>query len=435
MSIVLVGLNHRTAPVEVRERLAFNDSALDSALRSLVNGNGVSEALIVSTCNRVEILANCSVEADHALERICRFLYEFHQLPHALHNNHLYTHTDRLAVRHVFRVASSLDSMVVGEAQILGQVKSAYTRAMQTGTVGRVLNQLLTRAFTVAKRVRTETEIGSASTSVSSVAAELTKKIFDDLTSKRVLLVGAGEMSELAARYLADEGVHQFLICNRTPERARELSDKFGGETIEFSQLSSQLWRADIVICSTGAADYVITATDCKRALEQRRNRPIFLIDISVPRNIDPLVEKLDNIFLFDIDDLEKVVNENLKQRQKEAAKAEQIVEKEVEVFFEKIGVIELGPTIAALKEHLTEIALAEYLRTRSKLGNLTPEQEEAIKQHLLGSLVNKFMHPLIVTLREGARSNGDGCDIVELYHNVYNLKDRLKESEEQEIA
>ncbi|MBI4854222.1 MAG: glutamyl-tRNA reductase [Acidobacteria bacterium] len=425
MSIILVGLNHRTAPVEVRERLAFNETMLTPALRTLVDSEGVSEAMIVSTCNRVEIVAASSMDSEPSLQQVCRFLHEFHHLPGLVYKEHLYTHADKLAVRHLFRVASSLDSMVLGESQVLGQVKTAYSKAQEVGTIGKVLNYLLNRTFNVAKRIRTETEIGSASTSVSSVAIELTKKIFDRLDNKRVLLVGAGEMTELAARYLVNEGVTQFLICNRTPERAAELCEKFGGEVIDFSKLKFELPRADIVVCSTGASDYIITRADCKRALEVRRYRPIFFIDISVPRNIEPSVGGLDNIFLFDIDDLESVVGENLKQRQKEADKAESIVEKEVEAFFEKLDVIEIGPTITALKEHLTEIALSEFERTRHKLGDLTPEQEQAIKQHLLGSLVNKFMHPLITTLREGSR-NGEGSNIVELYHEVYDLKDRI---------
>jgi glutamyl-tRNA reductase len=435
MSIIVVGLNHKTAPVEVRELLAFNDATITSALQSLVDSRTITEGMIISTCNRVEILAGSVTEADRALDHVRRFLYEFHNLNGILHNDHLYEHIDHTAVRHLFRVASSLDSMVIGETQILGQVKTAYQKAVESRTIGRVLNQLMTRAFSVAKRVRTETEIGSASISVSSVAVDLAKKVFDELSTKSVMLIGAGEMTELAARYLVNEGVRQFIICNRTKERALELADTFGGEAIDFADMHSYLSRADIVICSTGAAEYVITVDTCKRALEARRNRPQLLIDISVPRNIDPSAGSLDNLFLIDIDDLETVVNTNARQRQREAIKAEAIIEREVELFFEKIGSIELGPTIAALKEHLTEIALAEYTRTRAKLGPLSPEQEEAIKEHLLGSLVNKFLHPLIVSLREGVRTNSDGCDILELYHNVYNLKERLKIREGRELV
>jgi glutamyl-tRNA reductase len=433
MSIVLVGLNHKTAPVEIRELLAFNEEAVKPALELLVDNQSITEGLIISTCNRVEIIASSPAAPDMALDHVRRFLHGFNGHKSVLDGNHLYHHMDHTAVKHIFRVASSLDSMVVGETQILGQVKTAYMRAVQIGTVGRVLNQLMTRAFTVAKRVRTETEIGAASISVSSVAVDLAKKVFDELSNKTVMLVGAGEMTELAGRYLADEEVRHFLICNRTQARAHELADNFGGEVIEFSELSTNLSRADIVICSTGAEEYVIKASDCKRALEARRNRPILLIDISVPRNVDPAAGKLDNLFLIDIDDLESVVSTNMQQRQREAAKAESIIEREVELFFEKIGVVEIGPTVAALKEHLNDIALSEYMRIRSKLGPLSPEQEEAIKQHLLGSLVNKFLHPLIVTLREGVRSNGDGCDFLELYHNAYNLKGRLKAQEGKE--
>jgi glutamyl-tRNA reductase len=420
MSIILVGLNHRTAPVEVREKLAFSDSNLTSALHTLVHHRYVEEVLIVSTCNRVEILAAADGEPYTLITQIYRFLHEFHDLSQPLPETHFYRHADRSAVRHLFRVAASLDSMVVGEAQILGQVKSAYNQAMQAGTVGRTLNQLLQQAFNIAKRVRSETQIGTAATSISSVAVELAKEIFDELAGKRVLLLGAGEMAELAARYLISEGVRNFLICNRTRARAEELQQHFGGEVIEYERLKQELTRADIVICSTGAPDYVITAKDCHEALVARRNRPIFLIDISVPRNIDPAAGKLDNIFLFDIDDLEKVVAENYQQRQQEAYRAEAIVDTEVEAFYARFTLPDIGPTVAALREHLLTTVMGEFDRVRPKLGNLTPEQEDAIRQQLLQSLVNKMLHPLILSLREGSKS--PECNIVELYHNVYNL-------------
>ncbi|MBL8148335.1 MAG: glutamyl-tRNA reductase [Blastocatellia bacterium] len=426
MGIILVGLNHRTAPVEVRERLAFGEQTLEPALRGLVDNQNISEAVIVSTCNRVEIVAATPAPSPDAVDRVFSFISDFHRLG-KVPEKHLYAHIDQTAVRHLFRVASSLDSMVVGEPQILGQVKTAYTRAVEVGTVGKVLNQLMTRAFTVAKRVRTETEIGSNVTSISSVAVDLARKVFDQLKDKCVMLVGAGEMVESAAKHLMSEGVKNFLICNRTPERAKELVATFGGEAVEFSRLSSNLSRADIVICSTGAPNYVITANDCKKAIESRRFRPIFFIDISVPRNIDPDVSRLENHFLFDIDDLEGVVGENMRQRQREALKAETIIEHEVESFFERMEVVDIGPTVSALREHINEMVLNEFNRLRSKLGKLTPEQEEAIKQILLSSVVNKFMHPLITSLREGARSNGNGVDIIELYKNVYNLKGRIE--------
>lgn len=425
MSIVLIGLNHKTAPVEVREQLAFHDSVIESALLQLVDHKDIDEALIVSTCNRVEILASSPLAPVFALNRVSRFLADFHKL-RTFPEQYLYTHTDRTAIHHVFRVAASLDSMVVGEPQILGQVKNAYTKAQETGTVGRTLHQLMTRAFSVAKRIRTETFIGSASVSISSVAVDMAKTVFDELQNRCVMLLGAGEMAEAALKALAAEGVKHFIICNRTREKAEELARTFGGQAIDLSELQAYLPRIDIVICSTGADSYVVNHTDCKRALEARRYRPIFFIDISVPRNIDPEVSRLENHFLFDIDDLQEVVNNNVRQRHLEAAKAENIVEKEVETFIKRLGSIDIGPTVAALKEHLNEVAEAEFERARQRLGALTPEQEQAIRQQLLTPLVNKFMHPLIVMMREGTRRNGEAGSIIDLYHRVYKLKSRI---------
>lgn len=432
MSIVLIGLNHKTAPVEVREQFASHDSVIEAALLQLVDRKYIDEALIVSTCNRVEILASSPVSPAFALKHLSRFLADFHKLRN-FPEQYLYTHTDRTAVHHVFRVAASLDSMVVGEPQILGQVKNAYTRAQEIGTIGRTLHQLMTRAFSVAKRVRTETFIGSCAISISSVAVEMAKTVFDQLHNRCVMLLGAGEMAEAALKHLEAEGVKQFIICNRTREKAEELVHTFGGEAIELSQLQTYLPKVDIVICSTGADTYVINYTDCRRTLEARRYRPLFFIDISVPRNIDPEVSKLENHFLFDIDDLQEVVNSNVRQRHLEAAKAENIVEKEVESFIKRLGSVDIGPTVAALKDHLNEVAEAEFVRARQRLGSLTPEQEQAIRQQLLTPLVNKFMHPLIVIMREGTRQNGSS--IIDLYHKAYKLKNYTSTEDPEDRA
>lgn len=430
MSIVLIGLNHKTAPVEVREQFAFHDSVIESALLQLVKHKNIDEALIVSTCNRVEILACSKVAPTFVLESVSRFLADFHKL-RTFPEQYIYTHIDRSAIHHVFRVAASLDSMVVGEPQILGQVKNAYNKAQETGTVGRTLNQLMTRAFSVAKRVRTETFIGSSTISISSVAVEMAKNVFDELHNRCVMLLGAGEMAETAVKHLAAEGVKHFIICNRTREKAEELVRIFGGQAIELSELQTYLPKVDIVICSTGADSYIINHIDCKRALEARRYRPIFFIDISVPRNIDPEVSRLENHFLFDIDDLQEVVNTNLRQRHLEAVKAENIVEKEVERFIEQLGSVDIGATVAALKDHMNEVAEAEFARARHRLGSLTPEQEQAIRQQLLAPLVNKFMHPLIVMMREGSQQNGGS--IIDLYHKAYKLRKRLPREDSED--
>src|SRR5215213_9698703 len=291
MSIVLVGLNHQSAPVEVRERLAFTDEACAEGLRALVDGQVVSEGLIVSTCNRVEVLAATAEERlVEGRERIKEFLSRSRAVSREDFGTHLYSHEDDAAVRHVFRVASSLDSMVVGEPQVLGQVRRAYSVAVEAGTAGRVLNRLVHQAFRVAKRVRTETGIAASAVSISYTAVELGRKVFGSLKGRTVLVVGAGEMAELSAKHLVSAGVSRVLVTNRTESTAQQLAAEFGGEAVPFSRLAASLAEADIVICSTGAGEYIITPKIAREALEIRRNRPAFFIDISVPRNIDPEV-------------------------------------------------------------------------------------------------------------------------------------------------
>src|ERR1043166_258863 len=314
MSIVIVGLNHKTAPVEGRERLAFTDEACADSLRALVDGEVVREGLIVSTCNRVEILAaSAGNHGAEAASRLSEFLSSAREVPVEMFSGLLYTHADEAAVRHVFRVPSSLDWMVVGEPQVLGQVRHAYSLAVGAGTAGRVLHKLVHHALHVAKRVRSETGIAASAVSVSFTAVELGRKIFGTLKGAPVLLVGAGEMAELAAQHLAGAGASRMLVANRTYEKAQELAVKFGGEAVEMGALESHLSSADIVICSTGAREFVITPEMAERARASRRNRPAFFIDISVPRNVDPEVGKLGNLFVFDGDDLEAVVASNIR--------------------------------------------------------------------------------------------------------------------------
>src|SRR6185369_14198113 len=305
MSIVLVGINHKSAPVEVRERLAFTEEACSTGLHALVDGEIVREGLIVSTCNRVEVLAETSTERlSDSIERVNQFLSRTDSVPRSFFETHLYQHTDDEAVRHIFRVASSLDSMVVGEPQVLGQVRHAYSVALQAGTAGRILNRLVHHTFRVAKRVRNETGIAANAVSISYMAVELGKKIFDSLKNHTVLLIGAGEMAELSARHLLNAGASRVLVANRTEATAQEIAHEFGALTVPFDQLDQGLAEADVVICSTGASSYVLTEQQARRALGRRRNRPTCFIDISVPRNIDPAVGKVPNVFLFDIDDL-----------------------------------------------------------------------------------------------------------------------------------
>jgi glutamyl-tRNA reductase len=399
MSIVLVGLNHKTAPVAVRERLAFSDEACAEGLRALVDGEIVNEGLIVSTCNRVEVLATTNERVTQGQERIEQFLSRSRCLPQEDFSGHLYSHRDDAAVRHVFRVASSLDSMVVGEPQVLGQVRRAYSLAVEAGTAGRVLNRLIHQAFHVAKRVRTETGIASSAVSISYTAVELGRKVFGDLKDRTVLIIGAGEMAELSAKHLVNAGVSRVLVSNRTESAARKIAAQFGGESVDFASLSTHLAEADIVICSTGANEYLITPAIAREALEKRRNRPAFFIDISVPRNIDPEVGRIPNLFIFDIDDLESVIASNIREREREAERAELIVESEVMQFQQSLRNLDIGPTLGALRGKLQEIALSELARQRQRLGHLTPEQERAIES-LLMSTVNKISHPIIYRLK-----------------------------------
>jgi glutamyl-tRNA reductase len=400
MSIILIGVNHKTAPVEVRERLALNDQACADGLRRLVDGEVVREGLIVSTCNRVEILSATTAEQiESSAGRLAQFLDAAGELPTGFLNSHLYRHTDEDAVRHLFRVASSLDSMVVGEPQVLGQVRRAYSVAVEAGTAGRVLNRLVHHTFRVAKRVRNETGIAANAVSISYMAVELGKKIFDSLKGCTVLLIGAGEMAELSARHLVNAGATRVLIVNRTEETARQMAHEFGAQTMPFERLDEALAEADVVICSTGAPAYVLTETQARQALSRKRNRPTCMIDISVPRNIDPAVAKVPNVFLFDIDDLESVITSNIREREREAERAELIVQSEVMQFQQTLRLMDIGPTIGAMRDRFQDMARAEMARQRKRLGVLTKEQETAIEALLL-STVNKISHPILNQMR-----------------------------------
>jgi glutamyl-tRNA reductase len=401
MSIILIGVNHKTAPVEIRERLAFDDATCAAGLRTLVDGQVVREGLIVSTCNRVEILsATANDQIDLGAGRVTRFLDTSGKLPPGFLKDHLYRHTDEDAVRHLFRVASSLDSMVVGEPQVLGQVRHAYSLAVEVGTAGRVLNRLVHHTFRVAKRVRTETGIAASAVSISYMAVELGKKIFASLKNSTVMIIGAGEMAELSAKHLVNAGASRVLIANRTEATARQLANQIGAASVvPFDQIGEFLHEADLVICSTGAPDYVLTEAQVRKATARRRKRPTCLIDISVPRNIDPAVAKVRNVFLFDIDDLENVISSNIREREREAERAELIVQSEVMQFQQSLRLMDVGPSIGAMREKFQEIARAELERQRKRLGTLTQDQEAAVES-LLMSTVNKLSHPILNQMR-----------------------------------
>jgi len=422
MSIVLVGINHKTEPVEVRELLAFSDRACTEGLPRLVDGEVVREGLIVSTCNRVEILSAITTDQlESGTQRIAEFLDAARNLPPGFLSDHLYSHTDENAIRHIFRVASSLDSMVVGEPQVLGQVRHAYSLAVEAGTAGRVLNRLVHHTFHVAKRVRSETGIASSAVSISYMAVELGKKIFDSLKGRVVMLIGAGEMAELSARHLVNAGATRVLIVNRTKESAERLAEEFKGVAVPFEQLSQSFSEADVVICSTGAPDYVVTADMVRSATEQKRNRPTCIIDISVPRNVDPAVGKVPNVFVFDIDDLESVITSNIREREREAERAELIVQSEVMQFQQSLRAMDIGPTIGALRQKLQQVARAEMERQRKRLGSLTPDQEAAIEA-LLMSTVNKISHPVLNQMRRSYELSDS--ETVQALRDIFGLEE-----------
>jgi glutamyl-tRNA reductase len=420
MRFQLIGVNHNTAPVEVRERLAIPESRLPEACKKLAEHPGIEEGMILSTCNRVEILANTKNGAGADLRG---FLQNYFHLDGVEINQHLYEYNEQEAVRHLFRVAASLDSMVVGEPQILGQVKEAYATARAVGAVRAQLDQLVTRAFAVAKRVRTETAVGSSSVSIASVAVDLAKKIFGNLHGKHVYLVGAGKMSELAARHLMAHGCASIFVANRTYDRAVSLAYKFKGQAIHFEDLHNTCDRADIVITSTGAPHAIFRREHGEQFLTRRKNRPMFFIDIAVPRDVDPAMNKLDGIFVYDIDDLQQAVASHVADRRKEAERAEAIVTTEVERFQARIQTLDVVPTIVSLQDHLETIRQAEIDRVRGRLGPMTPDQEMAVEA-LTRGIVNKIMHTPISALKSAAR-DPEATTVIDLVRRLFNLQEK----------
>ncbi|MBI1745827.1 MAG: glutamyl-tRNA reductase [Acidobacteria bacterium] len=425
MGIVIVGLSHKTAPIEIRERVVFSKETLPSALKQLTQMDGITEGMILSTCNRVEVVAHTEIE-DEAVDRLRQFLYEFHELAPPALDPFFYHFKADAAVRHVFRVASSLDSMVIGEPQILGQVKEAYGVAYEAGCVGSMLNFLMHRTFHVAKRVRHETGISNAAVSISYAAVELAKKIFDSLQNKTILIVGAGKMSELATKHLRRSGAGKVLVTNRTFERAQELAALFKGEAVRYENIFHALSLADIVICSTNAPNYVISRNDVQRALSLRRSRSMFFIDISVPRNVEPQVNDVDNVFAYDIDDLQGVVESNLKERHREAQAAEQLVEAEVAMFLDRLRHQDVGPIIAALKDRIESICFAELERHMRKKG-VTDDGHRKDLEMMVTRIANKIVHPLIVQVRRQAGPAVRKDGYIETLTRVFQVHDKDK--------
>jgi len=429
MKLQLIGVNHNSAPVEVRERLAIPEWRLAEACRQLAEHPGVEEGMILSTCNRVELIAHLK----NGSGDLRAFLRDYFQLDLNQFERHLYEYREQDAIRHVFRVAASLDSMVLGEPQILGQVKEAYATARAVGAVRAQLDQLLTRAFAVAKRVRTETAVGSSAVSVASVAVELAKKIFGNLKGKQVYLVGAGKMSELAARHLLAHGCTSIFVANRTYDRAAYLAEKFDGQAIHFEELYETCDRGDIVITSTGAPHAIFRPEHGELFLSRRKNRPMFFIDIAVPRDVDPEMNKLDGIFVYDIDDLQQAVSAHVADRKKEADRAEAIINSEVERFQARIQTLDVVPTIVSLQDHLETIRQAEIDRVRGRLGPLTPDQEMAVDT-LTRGIVNKIMHTPIRTLKTAAREP-EAITLIDQVRRLFNLQQEEGERERKSAA
>ncbi len=405
--IVLVGLNHKTAPIEIRERFAVVCVDTRGPLERLAKLRVLHEAFYISTCNRMEVLFTTAT-LDEGIGAVVGLLAEMYGQTRAALKPYLYTYIDQEAVKHLFRVGCSLDSMVVGEPQILGQVKDAYRQAIEVKTSGVILNRLLHKSFSVAKQVRTETRIGSSAVSISYAAVELAKKIFQDLKGKTALLIGAGEMAELAAEHLLANGVERILVANRTLESALALARRFHGTTVAWEELAEELRRADIIISSTGSPEPILTAEEVKQRMRARRNRPLFFIDIAVPRDIDPDVNRIDNVYLYNIDDLHGIVEINRAERLKEVARAEHIISAEALKFDAWLRTLEIVPTIVSLREKAEQIREAEVRKTLSQLNPLSDEEIEAI-QVLTQSVVNKLLHdPILFLKRTSTRARKD---------------------------
>ena len=422
MPLFVAGLSHKNAPVALREQLAVEEDKLRELLLDLQGGDALREVVVLSTCNRVEVygVAEAPGEARAvAFRHLCRQRGVELSAVEAL----LYTHLDADAVQHAFRVAASLDSMMVGEPQILGQVKDAFALAQACQTVGPQLHPLFSQAFSVAKRVRTETEVARHAVSVSFAAVELAKKIFDGLSRRAVLLVGAGKMSELAAKHLVEQGAFPIYVTNRTWARAQDLARALAGTAVPWEELTTALAAVDIVVTSTGATEPVITHGMVTRVMHGRRGRPLFFIDIAVPRDVEPGVDALDDVYRYDIDDLKQVVDANLRERAREAQRAEALVEREVGKFLTRQSDVEVVPTIVSLRGRLEEIRLAEVRKTLARLPEATPETRAAIDA-LSSAIVNKILHAPITKLRESSRA-GAGRSWLEAVHELFGLGGR----------
>jgi glutamyl-tRNA reductase len=419
MALFAAGLSHKNAPVELREQLALDEDKLRELLRETLADGALREAVVLSTCNRVEVYGVAEAPAAAraaAFTRICRH----RGVDPAAVEPLLYTYEEADAIRHAFRVASSLDSMMIGEPQILGQVKDAFALAQSCEAVGPALHTLFSQAFAVAKRVRTETEIARHAVSVSFAAVELAKKIFAGLSGRAVLLIGAGKMGELAAKHLIEQGAFPVYVVNRTWARAQALARALSGTAVPFDELPTALAAVDIVITSTGAPAPLVTPPMVERVMGARGARPLFFIDIAVPRDVDPGVDALEDVYCYDIDDLKQVVDANIRERLREAQRAEALVEREVAKFTTRLGDVEVIPTIVSLRERLEDIRRGEVRKTLARLPDASPETRAAIEA-LSTAIVNKVLHAPIAKLRESSRA-GAHRSWLEVVHELFGL-------------
>lgn len=431
MNIIVVGLSHKTAAVEIREKVAFSPNQIEKPLKELVALDGIIEGVIVSTCNRVEIYATTRDIAG-GIARVKRFIADYHHLSLGSIEQHLYSFHSEPAIRHVFRVASSLDSMVVGEPQILGQIKTSYGYAAEYKSSGIILNRFLHKAFSVAKRVRTETKIASSAVSVAFAAVELAKKILGDLSDKTVMLIGAGEMCELAAKHFLNSGAKGVMVTNRTFERAERLADDFGGEAVHFEEFLEHLHRADIVLSSTGAPHCIIGPKDVEDVIKKRRFKPVFFIDIAVPRDIDPRVDNIENAYLFTVDHLQEIVQANMAQRSLEAEKAEEIIDQEIGQFFKWLSTLEVTPAIIALRSRFDEIRRGELEKTISGWKDLPPDGEKRLEALTL-AMMNKLLHAPTTLLKQAGQ--GGRVDLyVDALRQLFELESLQQDNEELEL-
>jgi glutamyl-tRNA reductase len=423
MDILIVGLSHKTAPVDIREKISFDGEVLNEGIKAVTGYPNISEALIVSTCNRVEVYtAAPRRNLDEAREDVASFISDFHKVPRDKLDPHLYTLEGEEAVRHIFRVASSLDSMVVGEAQILGQVKDAFNCAAGMQVTGNILNRLMHKAFSVAKRVRSETRIATSAVSISYAAVELAKKIFGELEGKTVMLIGAGEMAELAARHLLNNGVQHITVVNRTYENAVKLAKEFRGTAAPYDELEQQMELADIVITSTGSPVTIISKKMVQAVIKKRRNQPMFFIDIAVPRDIDADVNEVGNVYAYDIDDLEGVVEANIKTRSKEATKAEDIVQTELQGFRDWMRSREVFPTIVTLREWAEDIRKGELDKTIKRMDELTEADRKKVEA-MTEAMLNKILHGPISEMKRAAHKK-EGSEMVEVVRKIFKLEE-----------